>query len=584
MESKVISKVLGFGGFELQRGKVSVTLFPAPAKAIKTAGVAQCTPGGNVYDVAKKMADGTLAYGWSDEAVCIEYASATGERIAVLFDNDGEVYACSNSGEEINWDERNYNPLLAAVMVSREEDYLDQLLALLKAGPEDAEKYHKDEVIQLVACITESIYRDMKDNVYDCLSDPEYLTDAQMAGFGLTSILGGTFEMFSAEDAATPVASGSSSCMLSDLVGAFPVGKQQEVTVTRDIIVDDNLKRLAKKISVSHADTFKGKPISNIFLFGSAGTGKSSSAEALATMAGKILRRLVCNANTEMFDIAGQVMPVSASAVSLDAKKKANEIAKRGGSAEDVWAVYNIPTEDDIAFDAELFFDDYGVSSLEELRVAIEVARNIAMNEYLAARTTEQHYEFTDTEFMDAVRNGGFIEIQEPNVILNEGVMVGLNSLLEEGTITLPTGEVVKRHPDCVIIMTSNVSYAGCRKMNQSVLDRCLIQKVEKPSTAAIVARVKMLSGLDDETVIEQVVNLCNEVSAAMADEGIDGEVGVRAMIDVCRNIALGDDNRTAFVEGALYKASFDDAETEILMSLFDASPLSAKKSRKRKI
>jgi len=583
MENKLISKILGFGGFELQKGKVSITLFPAPAKAIKTAGVAQCTPGGNVYNIAKKMADGSIAYGWSDESICVEYASSTGERIAVLFDED-EIYAASSTREEIDWDARNRNPLLAAVMVSREEDYLDQLISILKTGVEEAERKHKNEVIQLVACLTEAIYRDIKDNVYDCIEEPEYLTDAQMAGFEITAVTDGTFEMFTVDATATSAATSTS--MLSDLIGAFPVGTQQDVTVARDIIVDDNLKRLAKKISISHSETFRGKPLSNIFLFGPAGTGKSTSAEALAAMAGKRLARLVCNANTEIFDITGQVMPVSASGVSLDAKKKANEIAKRGGRAEDVWAVYGIPTEDDIMFDEELFFDDYGVSNLADLRTAVENARNAAMNEFLAARATEQHYEFTDTEFMDAVRTGGFIEIQEPNVILNEGVMVGLNSLLEEGVITLPTGEVVNRHPDCVIIMTSNVNYAGCRKMNQSVLDRCIIQKVEKPSMAAIVARVKMLSGFDDETVIEQVVTLCNEVSAAMADEGIDGEVGVRAMIDTCRNIALGDDARTAFIEGALYKASFDDEESDILIALFDASPLSAsaKKCRRRKI
>jgi DNA polymerase III delta prime subunit len=581
MENKLISKILGFGGFELQKGKVSITLFPAPAKAIKTAGVAQCTPGGNVYNIAKKMADGSIAYGWSDESICVEYASSTGERIAVLFDED-EIYAASSTGEEIDWDARNRNPLLAAVMVSREEDYLDQLISILKTGVEEAEKKHKDKIIQLVACLTEAVYRDIKDNVYDCIEEPEYLTDAQMAGFRITAGAGGTFEMFTAD--ATTTSAATSTSMLSDLIGAFPVGDQQDVTVTRDIIVDDNLKRLAKKISISHSETFRGKPLSNIFLFGPAGTGKSTSAEALAAMAGKRLARLVCNANTEIFDITGQVMPVSTSGVSLEAKKKANEIAKRGGRAEDVWAVYGIPTEDDIMFDEELFFDDYGVSNLADLRTAVENARNAAMNEFLAARATEQHYEFTDTEFMDAVRNGGFIEIQEPNVILNEGVMVGLNSLFEEGVITLPTGEVVNRHPDCVIIMTSNVNYAGCRKMNQSVLDRCIIQKVEKPSMAAIVARIKMLSGLDDETVIEQVVTLCNEVSAAMADEGIDGEVGVRAMIDTCRNIALGDDARTAFIEGALYKASFDDEESDILMALFDASPLSVKRSRKRRI
>jgi DNA polymerase III delta prime subunit len=581
MENKLISKILGFGGFELQKGKVSITLFPAPTKAIKTAGVAQCTPGGNVYNIAKKMADGSIAYGWSDESICVEYASSTGERIAVLFDED-EIYAASSTGEEIDWDARNRNPLLAAVMVSREEDYLDQLISILKTGVEEAEKKHKDKIIQLVACLTEAVYRDIKDNVYDCIEEPEYLTDAQMAGFRITAGAGGTFEMFTAD--ATTTSAATSTSMLSDLIGAFPVGDQQDVTVTRDIIVDDNLKRLAKKISISHSETFRGKPLSNIFLFGPAGTGKSTSAEALAAMAGKRLARLVCNANTEIFDITGQVMPVSTSGVSLEAKKKANEIAKRGGRAEDVWAVYGIPTEDDIMFDEELFFDDYGVSNLADLRTAVENARNAAMNEFLAARATEQHYEFTDTEFMDAVRNGGFIEIQEPNVILNEGVMVGLNSLFEEGVITLPTGEVVNRHPDCVIIMTSNVNYAGCRKMNQSVLDRCIIQKVEKPSMAAIVARIKMLSGLDDETVIEQVVTLCNEVSAAMADEGIDGEVGVRAMIDTCRNIALGDDARTAFIEGALYKASFDDEESDILMALFDASPLSVKRSRKRRI
>mgnify|MGYP000305581774 CR=1 FL=1 len=53
------------------------------------------------------------------------------------------------------------------------------------------------------------------------------------------------------------------------------------------------------------------------------------------------------------------------------------------------------------------------------------------------------------------------------------GVLVGLNSLLEQGgSITLPTGEVIHRHPDAVVVVTTNVSYEGCRGVNQSVLDR----------------------------------------------------------------------------------------------------------------
>lgn len=49
--------------------------------------------------------------------------------------------------------------------------------------------------------------------------------------------------------------------------------------------------------------------------------------------------------------------------------------------------------------------------------------------------------------FIKALKNGYLVEIQEPSTILQPGVLVGLNSLLEQsGTITLPTGEVILRH------------------------------------------------------------------------------------------------------------------------------------------
>ena len=60
---------------------------------------------------------------------------------------------------------------------------------------------------------------------------------------------------------------------------------------------------------------------------------------------------------------------------------------------------------------------------------------------------------------------------------MQPGVLVGLNSLLEQsGSITLPTGEIIQRHPDTVVIVTTNVSYEGCRGLNRatrSVLKRC---------------------------------------------------------------------------------------------------------------
>ena len=68
---------------------------------------------------------------------------------------------------------------------------------------------------------------------------------------------------------------------------------------------------------------------------------------------------------------------------------------------------------------------------------------------------------YVETDFIKALKNGYVVGIiQEPSTILQPGVLVGLNSLLEqEGTITLPTGEVIRRHPDAVVVVTTNVGY-----------------------------------------------------------------------------------------------------------------------------
>src|SRR5699024_2703139 len=73
------------------------------------------------------------------------------------------------------------------------------------------------------------------------------------------------------------------------------------------------------------------------------------------------------------------------------------------------------------------------------------------------SETSGQTYTYVETDFIKALKNGYVAEIQEPSTILQPGVLVGLNSLLEqEGTITLPTGEVIRRHPDAFVVVTTN--------------------------------------------------------------------------------------------------------------------------------
>lgn len=120
-----------------------------------------------------------------------------------------------------------------------------------------------------------------------------------------------------------------------------------------------------------------------------------------------------------------------------------------------------------------------------------------------------------ETDFIKALKHGYVIEIQEPSTIVQPGVLVGLNSLLEQsGSITLPTGEVIQRHPDAVVVVTTNTSYEGCRGMNQSVLDRMsLVRDVELPSPEVMAQRAMSVTGATDEYEVSKMVQVVNDLA-----------------------------------------------------------------------
>lgn len=84
-----------------------------------------------------------------------------------------------------------------------------------------------------------------------------------------------------------------------------------------------------------------------------------------------------------------------------------------------------------------------------------------------------QSFIYSVTPFLEAIKYGYVIEIQEINM-LEAGVMTSLNSLmnLDEGLIRLSTGEVVKRHPNCHVIATYNPNAEGGHLFNASAVNR----------------------------------------------------------------------------------------------------------------
>jgi MoxR-like ATPase len=153
---------------------------------------------------------------------------------------------------------------------------------------------------------------------------------------------------------------------------------------------------------------------------------------------------------------------------------------------------------------------------------------------------------------------------------MQPGVLVGLNSLLEQaGGITLPTGEIIRRHPDAVVVITTNISYEGCRGMNQSVMDRMnLVQDIELPDENTMVQRAMSVTGCADDTMIMQMVKVVTCMADHCRKNGIeDGTVGMRSLIDWIISTEITGDPYNSALYTVISKAASNEQDREALVT-----------------
>ena len=85
---------------------------------------------------------------------------------------------------------------------------------------------------------------------------------------------------------------------------------------------------------------------------------------------------------------------------------------------------------------------------------------------------------FHTTPFVEAYRNGGLVLLDELDSA-DPTITLLLNGPLDNGLMTLPTGEVIHRHPDCAVIGAGNTygngataEYVGRNRLDGAFLDR----------------------------------------------------------------------------------------------------------------
>lgn len=414
------------------------------------------------------------------------------------------------------------------------------------------------------------------------------------------SILAGEFTIF-AKTGKVTVSAAKAAIDHKDFVGKYQLTGSRKLSLMEEslvpkleewYIIPDEVVDICK-----HALNTTGKPMQmrNFLLRGPAGTGKTQGARAIAAGLHLPYMKYTCSASTEVFDFVGMVFPKTDDMSTGDAEldKQREMLQAMGGiNYANVAKIMNLPDLDDMDYDpAGTFFSLTGVenddaTSRDCMAVVMDmVTEKIKQLSKPAEKesTSGQVYTYVETDFIKALKHGYVIELQEPTVITQPGVLVGLNSLLEQtGSITLPTGEIIQRHPDTVVVVTTNITYEGCRGLNQSVVDRMsLVEDIELPAPEVMAQRAMAVTGATDEYQVTQMVQVVNDMSEYMRKNGItDGTCGMRSLIDWITSTEItGDPYRSALCT-IISKATSDEEDRETLKTAI-LEPIFAPKRRR---
>lgn len=404
------------------------------------------------------------------------------------------------------------------------------------------------------------------------------------------TVVAGEFSIFAKMGASATIGKAEVIIEQKDFVGKFALHSRTFTPMEQALIPELPAWYVIPQEVVDvckHASVTTGKPtqMRNFLLRGPAGTGKTMGAKAIAAGLGLPYMKYTCSAQTEIYDFIGQIFPdsenVSTGDAALDAELK--ELKAMGGiNYPNVAKIMNLPGLDDMDYDPEGVYkaltgtEKPGVKSQDCMEVVLKMVTEKvkALSKRVEPKKDGgQSFSYVETDFIKALENGYVVEIQEPTTIMQPGVLVGLNSLLEqEGSITLPTGKVIKRHPDAVVVVTTNISYEGCRGMNQSIVDRMnLVKDVELPTPEVMVQRAMSVTGSTDEYLVSKMVKVVNNMSEYCRKNAItDGTVGMRSLLDWIVSSEITGDAYESALSTIISKATAVEDDREALIVILE--------------
>lgn len=474
-----------------------------------------------------------------------EYPSHTGETHAVVFNHGTGKFSAGRytnpsstpQSYTLKEDGNSGAALIFALIPTAMNDTefageYGKLLQCKKDGYPDLE-----EASKTAAVLCDNLYRrienadnlsqaGIKTNIPKIGNIPSFTTlNLNKGAYSPTTTLFGDFQIL--KPGMAPAAP-SAATRNEDLIGKYSLsGRQLSAADKRMIpeilswyVIPQEVVRVCQHAKLT---TDTDQPMRNFMLRGPSGTGKTEGAKAIAAGLGLPYVFITCSANTEIMDFLGQILP----------DMKIERLKQLAGDI-------SYPTFEDIRMDPPTAYykltGEYNedVTEDEVYEKLIEVAASKSSLEEQPEKETKQGFKYVDTPLVNAIRYGYCCEIQEPSIIANPGVLVGLNSLLDRcNSILLPTGERIERHPDTVIIVTTNNDYNGCKDMNQSVISRMnLVMDIDEPDVETLVKRVVGITGCADVAAVRRMAEAVKEIAERCRETMItDGCCGVRELI-----------------------------------------------------
>ena len=246
-------------------------------------------------------------------------------------------------------------------------------------------------------------------------------------------------------------------------------------------------------------------PFRKFMITGNAGTGKTTDAQMIAQILGVPYFALNCGPETDESTLVAGIYPNS--------RKK---------------------TEDSMKFPSLQEFVTDPMQVLEEVAHTRKegITKSEAFRELLDAVYQSGYQKAkNESEIIKGCRMPSVIEIMEASLIVEPGTLGKLNRLLDDSRkLDLLYGEVVERHPNAIIIITTNLNYVANREFDFSVVSRMnKVQHRKDLTEQQLAERAMFRTGCKDMEVLKQMAKVMKRLDTVVKEEfGKAGLCGYR--------------------------------------------------------